>query len=182
MSRPKAFLLGIAGAIAVAVGILVWFDRQDRPTIGSVRLLAYVGYEETEFIQPIEAAIGAKVSVDTYAGGEDMYTKFTTAPRGTYDVVVLDAEYGEKLFKAGLLVAQDTTLWKYNDLFTKFRDGAPGKSGSSVYAVAARWGALGIVFNTQRVDSARLKSYDRGARVPSGTGGAWHDCQHERQG
>jgi spermidine/putrescine transport system substrate-binding protein len=44
--------------------------------------------------------------------------------------------------------------------FLKFQTGDPARSDNDVYAAVARWGSIGLVYNTTKIDAARIKSYD----------------------
>jgi len=160
MKKSKLLLIGMILLFVGAGAFILWRTRKDgKAPAKQLRVLAYVGYDEPDFIQPLEKALGAKIVVETYVGGEQMYTKFTQSPSGTYDIVVLDAEYGERLFADRRLIALDPTLWKFDDLFAKFQTGDPARAGNEVYAAVARWGAIGIVYNTKHIDQSRLASY-----------------------
>jgi spermidine/putrescine-binding protein len=124
-----------------------------------LRVLAWVGYDEPEYLQPISEEIGATIAVKTYVGGDQMYSLFTTAPAGTYDVVVVDAEYGERMFREQLIQALPPELWRDDQLFTKFRNGEPTRVGEDVYGSVVRWGALGLVYNTEHVTPDEASSY-----------------------
>lgn len=160
MRRARLLVAFIAASLIVAAGAayLSFHSTETRQT--SLHMLAYVGYDEHEFLGPIERAIDAKVIVDTYVSGEEMFTKYTQAPARTYDIIVLDAEYGKKLFEQHRLAALEPSLWQFEDSFQKFANGDPARTGEAVYAVPARWGALGIVFNRQKIDPTRLKTYE----------------------
>jgi spermidine/putrescine transport system substrate-binding protein len=161
MKRSVVLLVVIIAIFAAAAGFVYWSQshhpgatqRQD------LRVLGYVGYDEPDFIQPLEKALNAHITVETYVGGDEMYSKMMNAPAGTYDVVVLDAEYGEKLFANKRILPLEPELWHFDDLFAKFQSGEPGNVGSAVYATVARWGALGIVYNKDRIDKSRLDTY-----------------------
>ncbi len=159
MKRSAVLLIAIVVLFAAAVGFIYWNQSNaDRPG-QELRLLGYVGYDEAEFIEPLQKALNARIVVETYVGGDEMYSKMTNSPAGTYDVVVLDAEYGEKLFANKRIIALEPELWKFDDLFDKFQTGQPANVGPNVYATVARWGALGIVYNKERVNSARVSTY-----------------------
>ena len=55
------------------------------------------GYEEKDVIQEFEDTHGVKVEFKIYIGGEQMLQFFNQTPRGTYDNVLVDAEYVRKL-------------------------------------------------------------------------------------
>jgi spermidine/putrescine-binding protein len=140
MRASRIFVITVLVVFAAAAAVIIRGSNQPQTAI---RMLAYVGYDEPDFIHPLEKAIGANIVVDTYVGGDEMYTKFTKSPKGTYDIVVLDAEYGKKLFYEKRIAALDPSLWKFDDLFQKFKDGEPARLDNSVYAIPARWDRSG---------------------------------------
>lgn len=130
--------------------------------IGTLNLLAWVGYDERDYLDQLEHALGGryKIQVKTYVGGDDMYNQFTVAAQGTYDVVVVDAEYGNRLFTEGSILALEEDLWRIDGLLTPFIDGEPARVGGEVYGAIARWGALGLVYNTEYVAPDKVSSYE----------------------
>jgi spermidine/putrescine transport system substrate-binding protein len=147
MWRIAAIVVGIVGLLALSV----FFVATPPPSKEPLRLLAWVGYDEPEFLDPLKRKLGRNIVVDTYVGGDRMYTMLTQAPPGTYDVVVVDAEFGEKLFRERKLSKLDSTEWRFPDSLSPFKDGDPARLGVNQFGVPARWGALGLVINTERV-------------------------------
>jgi spermidine/putrescine-binding protein len=137
------------------ITILLGACGRKQDAANELRVLAWVGYEEPEFLRPIEEKLGAKVTVKTYVGGDQMYSFFQSAPAGTYDVVVVDAEYGRKLFRERLLVPLEKSLWQSADLFRPFDSGQPVADGENVYAAVVRWGALGLVYNRNKLTESQ---------------------------
>jgi spermidine/putrescine transport system substrate-binding protein len=160
--RQRAAISIAAVVIVAAVGLIWWWQRGQHSLAepAEVKLLAWVGYDEPEYVAALERSFGKKVSVQTYIGGEQMYTLVTQAPAGTYDVVIVDAEFGKKLFTDGKLDSLDRSQWSYEDSLTVFRDGQPAKLGNVVFGVIARWGALGLVYNTDVFSPEEVTSYN----------------------
>jgi spermidine/putrescine transport system substrate-binding protein len=121
--------------------------------------LAWIGYEESDYLKSLERAVGQEVSVQTYLGGEQMYQLLSQAPAGTYDAVIVDAEFGKKLFQEGKLDHLEQSDWFYEDYLPVFRSGDPVRLNNSVFGVVARWGALGLVYNTQVFSAEEVKTY-----------------------
>lgn len=122
-------------------------------------MLAWVGYNEAEFIQPLEDKLGVEINVRTYSSGDQMYSLFQQAPPGTYDIVVVDAEYGRRLHQEGRLTPLERNLWYTEGLFGAFKGGQPVRAQDEVYAAVVRWGALGLVYNDERVPDDIVQSY-----------------------
>jgi spermidine/putrescine transport system substrate-binding protein len=149
------------------VGVLVGCQRASSPeaartappTPRELHVLAWVGYDEDDFLGPLQQELGVPIKVKTYVGGDQMYSLFLAAPPGTYDVVVVDAEYGRKLFTEHQLRALPFDLWSSPDLFAQFAQGEPVRQDSDVYGSVVRWGALGMVYNTKYVTKAQAEDY-----------------------
>jgi spermidine/putrescine transport system substrate-binding protein len=132
-----------------------------KPTISqkpTLRMLAWVGYEEPDFIKEVERRTGAKIEVKTYVGGDKMMSLFKAAPNA-YDLIVVDAEYGSELFEDGKLIKLPASAWKAPDLFAPFSRGEPAKKAGDVYGVVVRWGAVGLVYNTDHITQKEASSY-----------------------
>lgn len=125
-----------------------------------LRILAWVGYDEAEFVKPIEKIIARPVEVKTYVGGDQMYSLFTSAPPGSYDLVVVDAEFGARMFSEDLLFPLEEEVWKSDDLFRTFSDGSPARVKDAVFGAVLRWGAIGLVFDTTKVSETDATSYE----------------------
>ena len=124
-----------------------------------LHVLAWVGYDEDEFLGPIQKELGVPIKVKTYVGGDQMYSLFRAAPPGTYDVVVVDAEYGRKLYSEGRLRKLSPERWSSPGLFPQFAQGEPVREGRDVYAAVVRWGALGMVYNRNYLTTAQAQDY-----------------------
>jgi spermidine/putrescine-binding protein len=77
MKSSRLFLLVLLLVLASAGLFLVFRGDHTGTVAHPIRMLAYSGYDEPEFLAPLEKALSSKVTVDTYVGGEEMYTKFT---------------------------------------------------------------------------------------------------------
>lgn len=124
----------------------------------TIRLLAWVGYDEPDFVSEVEKRAGVRLEVKTYVGGDQMEALFKASP-DPYDLVVVDAEYGEKLFKERKLSVLPSSVWQSTGLFSPFDTGAPTKEGNDVYGAVVRWGSLGLVYNTTHLSIADVASY-----------------------
>lgn len=151
---------GLVLATIIVFALALWhFQNRSDQKSPELRLLAWVGYDEAEFVAAVEKATGAKLRVQTYVGGEQMYNIFTQAPKGTFDLVIVDAEYGKRLFSEGHLDSLDRSEWHFEDFLNKFSQGQPTAINNAVFAVPARWGALGLVYNTDVLSAEDVQSY-----------------------
>lgn len=162
LSLVTALLFGVAGCdnrdsrkenLTQAESKII--GPKEAPTI---RLLAWVGYNEPDFVSELEKRAGIKLQVKTYVGGDEMEKLFKAAPE-PYDLVVVDAEYGEKLFRERKLSVLPDNVWRSEGLFSPFDTGGPTKEGKDVYGAVVRWGALGLVYNSKHLSSTDVASY-----------------------
>lgn len=126
----------------------------------TVTILAWVGYDEADFLTALQEKAGVKVEVKTYVGGDQMYSLFKSAPAGTYDLVVVDCEYGEQLFADGAISRIKDEYVVGQDLLEPFASTQVASAAGSRYAIPLRWGALGLVYNSDHVSDAQARSYD----------------------
>ena len=96
VNRRTLLKAGAATAGVAAAGSLTIFSRTARAA-DRLRVLTWPGYEEKGVIQEFEDTHGVNVEFKTYIGGEQMLQFFNQTPRGTYDNVLVDAEYIRKL-------------------------------------------------------------------------------------
>ena len=125
-----------------------------------VNILAWVGYDEQDFVTRLEQASKAKVTVRTYVGGDNMYSMFNSAPPGAYDIVIVDQEYGSLLFEKGKIVEVPHDYWSSAQRLSPFANKTIAQSAGKKYAIPVRWGALGLVYNSDKLSDADVSSYD----------------------
>jgi len=130
-----------------------------KPGSGSVNILAWVGYDERDFLEKLESRTGVRVNVKTYVGGDRMYSLFKSAPAGTYDLVVVDREYGSRLFAEKALCPIDPNQVRKADLLEPFASTSVAVAADTIYAVPVRWGALGLVYNSRHIPAEDVSSY-----------------------
>ena len=96
VNRRTLLKTGAAAAGVAAAGKLTVFSRKARAA-ESLRILTWPGYEEKGVIEEFEDTHSVKVEFKIYLGGEQMLQFFNQTPRGTFDGLLVDAEYVRKL-------------------------------------------------------------------------------------
>jgi len=136
-------------------------NSEDSPGNASepVKVLAWVGYDETEFVDRLEQQTGATVEVTTYVGGDSMYSQLSAAPAGTFDIVIVDQEYGPRAFDERLITVVPESAIVENERFTVFTERSITETARGIYGVPVRWGALGLVYNTNELTPDQVQSY-----------------------
>lgn len=158
MSR-RSVVLGALVILLVMGGWLVYyFTRSSVVPKRQLNLLAWVGYEEREMLDVFEKKYNLKVNYKTFVGGDQMFALFTQS-RGTYDVVVVDPEYIEKLHGARRLAELNPEDYNFNGYFEPLKKFPLTWIDGKLYAVLVRFGANGLVYNTKYLTPEDIKSY-----------------------
>lgn len=129
------------------------------PITKELRVLAWVGYEESEIVQPFESEFGVKVLTETFTGADKMFAKLASAPNA-YDVVVIDPEYISKLHSAGLLSELDPDRFDFSNYINPLRKFPLCWIDGKMYTVLVRFGVNAIVYNTEKLSKEEVSSYD----------------------
>lgn len=122
--------------------------------------IVWEGYTDSSFAKPFEEQTGCTVKA-TYAGSSDeMFAKFRTGGGRTYDIISASGDITERLYKAGLVRAIDTSkLENYSAVFPSFQGGKWNTFDGKPYGVTFAWGPNVLVYNTEAVKPAP-KSWD----------------------
>jgi spermidine/putrescine transport system substrate-binding protein len=151
----------LAGAAAAVVGanITIINKAQAAPTL---KVLAWPGYDEKPVVGEFEEANKVKVEFKNYIGGEQMLQYFAQAPKGTFDAIISDAEYVQKLVAQGAVEPMDPKMFpNLADYHPKYRDfpllRAPdGKT----WGIATRFSCYGISYNKKYVSPEEVDSWN----------------------
>lgn len=127
----------------------------------TLRVLSWPGYDEPEVIDGFKEEFGVDVEFRTYLGGEQMLQFYNQSPQGTFDVLIADGEYVERLVALDALEALNPddfpNLADYHPEYQEF-DGFFHEG--EMMAVGARFGNYGIAFNQDLIDPAAVTSWD----------------------
>lgn len=116
--------------------------------------IVWEGYTDPSFTKSFEEQTGCTVKA-TYAGSSDeMFAKFRTGGGRTYDLISASGDITERLYKAGLVQAIDTSkLNNYSSIFAPFQNGKWNTFDGKHYGVTFAWGPNVLVYNTQEVEA-----------------------------
>lgn len=142
------------GAVGAALGFGTFtIISKSATAAGPLRVLCWPGYEEADVIAEFEDLHKVKVDFKIYIGGEQMLQFFAQTPPGTYDAIISDAEYVQKLVATNAVEAFPTAgVPALADYHPRFADFAPMRAGEGmIYGVATRFSFYGISYNTNVV-------------------------------
>jgi spermidine/putrescine transport system substrate-binding protein len=151
---------------ATAAGVASWsgltiFSRTAHAA-GRMRVLCWPGYEEKPVIEEFEQKNDCKVEFKTYIGGEQMLQFFAQSPKGTFDAIISDAEYVQKLTaQKALDPLKPADFPNLADYHPKYRDFAPLRApDSKIWAVPTRFSFYGLSYNTKYMTEEEAKTWN----------------------
>ncbi|MGV2064482.1 ABC transporter substrate-binding protein [Agrobacterium sp. 22-226-1] len=157
-------LLGsaVSGTAAATFGNFTIFSRQAQAA-EPLRVLCWPGYEERDVIAEFEDLHKTKVEFKIYIGGEQMLQFFAQTPPGTFDAIISDAEYVQKLKANKAIEAYKTEGFaELANYHPKFRDFAPtkGETAGTVYGIPTRFSFYGISYNTEEMSAEQAADWN----------------------
>ncbi len=157
----RTFLAGAAATGAVATSNLTIFSREAKAK-DTLRILCWPGYEEKPVIEEFEDVNNCKVEFKTYIGGEQMLQFYAQSPKGTFDAIISDAEYIEKLTAQNALdPLKRSDFANLKDFHPQYADFPllRGPTAEEIWAVPTRFSFYGLSYNTKFMDAAEAKSW-----------------------
>ena len=153
----KAALVGL---VVVVLATVAWIYVKPRPSNQRVlNLLCWSGYEDPMFIKAFEDQYKIKVNAKTFFGGDGMMALLTQSP-GTYDVVVVDKDYLQKLYEARLLTELRESDYDFSNYWPVFQDASFARRDGRLYGVPVEFGTSVIAYNSTKLTNADVGSYD----------------------
>lgn len=162
MSDPSknTFMRKCLIVLAVLLGLVlcVWLLWPSGNAGNTVRLLAWVGYDEADLWREFRESSGIDVAVKTYIGGTAMLNELKKNP-DSYDVVVLDPEFIALAHQNNLLDSMDRDAFDFSEYHPFFRELSILEVEEQLVAVPVRFGIIGLLYNADRVSPEDTESY-----------------------
>ena len=154
MRSRKFFTIGV-----ILGFVLLAFTHVASAEKRVLNILTWAGYDEDRIIRPFEEKYNCKVNSKNFSGDEQMFTIWSAAKKGTWDVVNPDGPYVKVLADQGKIKELDPAKYPLLDLFPLFQKFPQHWVNGKLYGVASRWGAYGIAFNTKYVKKEEVTSW-----------------------
>jgi putative spermidine/putrescine transport system substrate-binding protein/spermidine/putrescine transport system substrate-binding protein len=150
-----SFIIGVLSLLSILLPTPPAFSENC-----TLSAIVWEGYTDPAFAEIFEKQTGCTVKA-TYAGSSDeMFAKFRTGKGRNYDIISASGDITERLYKAGLVQAIDTSkLQNYNSVFPSFQNGIWNTFDGKPYGVTFAWGPNVLVYNQEQVNTAP-KSWD----------------------
>lgn len=148
-------------AASTAFGTFTIISKPARAS-GPLRILCWPGYEEKQVIEEFEDINKVKVEFKIYLGGEQMLQFYAQTPPGTFDAIISDAEYVQKLRATGAVESfSKAAITEFANYHPKFADFAPMRDGDDkVFGVATRFSFYGISYNTDHLSAEEAADWN----------------------
>ena len=133
-------------------------DQPQTPGTDEVRLLGWIGYNEEDLLQLIESRTGITVVAESFVGGDQMFATLLRHP-DSYDLVVVDPEYIERLARTEVIRPLAKSDFRFDDYFPSLREFPLSYVDSELYAVLIRFGFNGLLYNAKYLTADDVRSY-----------------------
>jgi putative spermidine/putrescine transport system substrate-binding protein/spermidine/putrescine transport system substrate-binding protein len=114
----------------------------------TLRILAYEGYADQDWIDAFEKETGADVNVVFASSPEEMFAKMQGSGGADYDIVAIDTSIIKRYVENGLVQPIDEAKLKnLPNLLPNFAGIPQTKPDGKRYAVPIAWGSLGLIYS-----------------------------------
>src|SRR5262245_28254832 len=114
----------------------------------TLRILAYEGYADQDWIDAFEKKTGADVNVVFASSPEEMFAKMQGSGGADYDMVAIDTSIIKRYIENGLVQPIDESkLSNLPNLLPDFSGIPQTKPNGKRYAVPIAWGSLGLIYS-----------------------------------
>ena len=151
-------ILAIA-IVIIGLAAAAWFVLNRGSKTETLNLLCWSGYEEPNFVAEFEAKYNVKVNAKTFFSGDGMLALLSESPN-TYDVVVVDEDYLQKLFEAGLVAELNASDYDFSEYWEPFKDLSSVTRNDELYGVPVEYGTSVLAYNTNELTLDDVSSYD----------------------
>ena len=155
--RRHVLLAAVAAALCVpASGVSSSSDEsmitKVGKTEGSLRLVAWQGYTQAQWVKPFTKATGCKVTPKYGNTSDEMVTLMRT---GQYDAVSASGDASLRLILGGDLRPIDPKLIPdYKNFIPALKSPAHNTVGGKHYGISLQWGPNTLLYNTKKVKPA----------------------------
>ena len=156
LTRRQVLKGAAAGAAATAMPFL---GRSAKAAPTELTMLAWYGHAEPDVVQGFESEHNVKFVPKYYTGGDNMLALISQSPPGTFDVILSDAEYVQQLRAADYIEELDPRDYHFDDMFPEFQHFPGHWADDKLFSVIARFGFLGVSYNTGALSEAEASSY-----------------------
>jgi spermidine/putrescine transport system substrate-binding protein len=158
--RTRREILKSAALVGGGVLATPYLSRLAFAAPVELTMLAWYGHAEPDVVAEFEAENNVKFKPKYYTGGDNMLGLIAQSPPGTFDIILSDAEYVQQLNAAGYIEELDPKDYAFDDYFPEFQQFAGHWKDGKLYSVLARFGFLGVSYNTEALTEKEASTYN----------------------
>jgi spermidine/putrescine transport system substrate-binding protein len=158
--RTRREILKSAALVGGGVLATPYISRLAFAAPVELTMLAWYGHAEPDVVAEFEAENNVKFKPKYYTGGDNMLGLIAQSPPGTFDIILSDAEYVQQLNAAGYIEELDPKDYAFDDYFPEFQQFAGHWKDGKLYSVLARFGFLGVSYNTEALTEKEASTYN----------------------
>lgn len=134
--------------LAICAATLLGLSMTAGARAETLRILAYEGYADEDWIAAFEQETGADVNVVFAGSPEEMFAKMQGSGGADYDLVAIDTSIIKRYTNNALLQPMDESkLTNLGNLLPAFAGISQTEPDGSRYAVPIAWGSLGFIYS-----------------------------------
>ena len=142
--------------IVLLLGLFLVINKNNPSKEKELNIVAWIGYDEEDFLKPFEDKYNVKVNVKTAVGDANIVSLLEQSPE-IYDLIIVGPETVPKLHAKGLLEPIDKE--KYPSFIEPFNDFPFITIDGKTYAIPIRWGSNGLLYNPKYLTEEEVSSY-----------------------
>ncbi|MAG75340.1 MAG: hypothetical protein CL811_01160 [Colwelliaceae bacterium] len=154
--RNSRYIIIIVSILIIIGGLFLVINNQSKET--ELNIVAWIGYDEADFLKPFEEKYNVKVNVKTAVGDPNVVSLLEQSP-DIYDLIVVGPETVPKLYAKGLLEPVEVRNYPVDNFLEPLNDFPFITIKGETYAIPVRWGSNGILYNPKYLSEEEVSSY-----------------------
>jgi putative spermidine/putrescine transport system substrate-binding protein len=145
----------VAAILTLAVGLAFPAAGVSRSSAGTLKLIAWEGYTQAQWVKPFEKSSGCNVQAKYAGSSDEMVTLMRSGGGGQYDMVSASGDASLRLIYGKDVQAVDPSkIPDYKNFTSTFRSPPNNTVDGKHYGISLQWGPNTLLYNTQKVKPA----------------------------
>jgi spermidine/putrescine-binding protein len=120
-----------------------------------LRVFAWEGYAEPEWVEPFKQATGAETSIVYASSVDEMFAKMQGSQGQDFDVLIFDTSLFDRYLDSNLIQATDVSRMKnFSNLAPEFQKVEALWRDDKTYGIPFAWGSLPLIYDADAFPAA----------------------------